>query len=239
MAIDFNGTTDRIDIANYFDWAAQAQTWAGWTWWDNLDATSEYLFCDNLAAETFGMILFRFASESTLRHTSNTSGTAQVTCTNTGAVSTGSWLHIAVTWNGLVGNPTTDSIIYVNGAVQGIDGAACVTGTGTCSALTGINSLGGRTSDDTRNFDGRMAEVGRWNRALTASEIAALASGRRPDEVSRTGLKQYFPLNRRVAALTPGVTMTGTPLSRFLPHPIQIERTIIHSAGSMIAAGVD
>jgi hypothetical protein len=216
MAIDFNGSTDRIDIANTFDWAAQAQTWAGRVWFDNFDA-SEYIMCDNLAAETFGMIIFRSGAESTLRHTTNTSGTAQVTCTNTGAVSTGAWLPIAVTWNGSVGNPTTDSIIYVSGSAQTIDGPACVTGTGTPSALTGVNSLGGRTSDDTRNFDGRMAEVGRWNRVLSASEIAALAKGYSP-KCFLPGLKFYMPLVRNVFNVCAGgaVTLDGTSV---IAHP--------------------
>jgi hypothetical protein len=238
MAIDFNGATDRIDIANARDWAAQAQTFAAWVWLDSADATSEYFFCDHLASDSaFGMIFFRPGGTTGLQHTTVTSGTAQGSATVDSILATGSWIHIAMTWNGLIGTPATDTLFYVGGAVQ--TNVAGTTGTGTASALTGRHSLGGRVTDDTRNFDGRMAEAARWNRVLTATEIATLASGRRAGEVLRAGLLEYLPLNRRVAGFNPGVTLTRTPIERYQPHPIQIERVVFPSAGSMIAAGVD
>jgi hypothetical protein len=219
MAIDFNGTTDRIDIANSFDWAAQAQTWAAWTWWDNIDATSEYLFADNNGAnDTATMLFFRLGGDSSIQHTIVTSGTSQVTRTTVGggAVTSGSWIHFALTWNGAVGAAATDTVIYKNGAVLGVD-AVSVNGTGTPTALTGINSLGGRSFDDLRNLDGRLAEVGRWNRVLSAAEVAALAKGYVP-KCFLPGLKFYMPLVRSVYNVCSGgaVTLDGTSV---IAHP--------------------
>jgi hypothetical protein len=216
MAIDFNGTTDRIDTANSFDWSTTAQTWAAWTWWDSLDATAEYLFCDNIGAETFGMILQRAANETSIRHTIVTSATAQATHTGD-FLTTGSWIHIALTWNGAVGANTTDSVIYANGVDQGDGGASALNGSGTPSALTGTNSLGGRLQDDIRNLDGRLAEVGRWNRVLSAADIAGLAKGYSP-KCFPSGLKFYMPLVRSVYNVCSGgaVTLDGTSV---IAHP--------------------
>jgi hypothetical protein len=44
--------------------------------------------------------------------------------------------------------------------------------------------------------DGRTAEVGIWNAALTAAEIASLAKGMTPDKIRPQSLVFYAPLVR-------------------------------------------
>jgi hypothetical protein len=219
MAIDFNGTTDRIDVANSFNWQSQAQTWAAWTWWDSLDAGTEYLFCDNNAADSVAvLVLLRAANDTSLRYTIVTDGADADQVTHTGNfLTTGSWIHIAATWNGAVGANTTDAVVYANGADAGDGGSAAANGTGTPTAATGLNSLGGRSFDDLRNFDGRLAEVGRWNRVLSAGDIAGLAKGYSP-KCFPSGLKFYMPLVRSTHNVCSGgaVTLDGTSV---IAHP--------------------
>lgn len=229
MAIEFNGTTDRIDYGNVINWTSRAQTWAAWVWWDNFDA-SEYLLADIQADDTtFGMLIFRSGTETTLRHTTVTSATAQVTCTNSGAISTGSWQHILMTWNGQIGAAATDSLFYVNGVVQ-TNGAGTNNGSGTPITLDGKHCLGGRISADDRNFDGRMAEVGRWDRVLVASEIASLVAGALPIDISH-GLRSYRSLRRdgRDHHGQPCTFLDGTVV---VPHPPTVRnRTAVVRGG--------
>jgi hypothetical protein len=218
MAIEFNGSSDRIERTAPYNWAAQAQTYSIWTWWDNLDATTEYIFNDqNVDNTTIAMIVFRNASESTLRHTIQTDGAGQVHATGN-VLSTGAWIHIALTWNGLVGNPTTDHVFYVNGVSQ--SSSTTSTGTGTPVAATGINSLGYRHLDATRFFDGRMAEAARWTRVLSTAEITALSKGFKPSRLPN-GLKFYMPLVRSVQDYRNGTafTVNGTTVAT---HPTLI-----------------
>jgi hypothetical protein len=198
MAIEFNGTTDRIDYANIFDWGSTPFTWAAWLWWDSFTASAYYM-CDHITGNVFGIIFVVPAGDNSIQQTTLATGNDQVSRTTIGGgyATTGSWIHAAFSWNGAVGNPATDTIIYKNGSVVALDAGAAATGTGTPEPLVGLNSLGGRFNDDLRNFDGRMAEVGRWTRQLNAAEIAALAKGYSPRRIPN-GLKWYTPLIRNI-----------------------------------------
>jgi hypothetical protein len=58
-------------------------------------------------------------------------------------------------------------------------------------------------------FDGKLAEVGIWNAALTAAEIAALAKGMTCDKVRPQSLVFYAPLVRDLIDSKGGLTITN------------------------------
>jgi hypothetical protein len=58
-------------------------------------------------------------------------------------------------------------------------------------------------------FDGQIAEVGIWNAALTAAEIASLAKGMTCDKVRPQNLVFYAPLVRDLIDAKGGLTITN------------------------------
>ena len=94
--------------------------------------------------------------------------------------------HVLITHDGTINDSTTVKIYADNAGTYGddINGASE-------TASTGKWCIGGRTYDDNRNFDGKIAEVAVWNRVLSAGEIANLAGGYAPSLVP-TNLVFYF-----------------------------------------------
>jgi hypothetical protein len=80
------------------------------------------------------------------------------------------------------------------------------------AAPTGINkiAIGG---------DGLVAEVGLWNAALTAAEIASLAKGMTCDKVRPQNLVFYAPLVRDLIDQKGGLTITNNNGATVANHP--------------------
>lgn len=78
--------------------------------------------------------------------------------------------------------------------------------------------IGTRISDND-NFDGDIAEVGVWNVALTAAEIASLADGMTCDKVRPQSLVFYAPLVRDLQDVRGGLTITNTNTATVANHP--------------------
>lgn len=68
-------------------------------------------------------------------------------------------------------------------------------------------------------FDGRIAEVGIWNAALTAAEIASLAKGMTCDKVRPQNLVFYAPLVRDLIDQKGGLTITNNNGATVANHP--------------------
>lgn len=100
------------------------------------------------------------------------------------------WTNLVFTHNN--GNLASGIFGYFNGVSQsptGIDS----NGTGGRTADTNVMAIGGRTFDTARAFNGRIAEVGIWNRVLKKEEITALSKGYAPTFLQR-GLLFYTPI---------------------------------------------
>jgi hypothetical protein len=65
---------------------------------------------------------------------------------------------------------------------------------------------------------GRIAEVGIWNAALTAAEIASLAKGMTCDKVRPQNLKFYAPLIRNLQDVKGGLTITNNNAATVAAH---------------------
>jgi len=217
MARDFNGSTDRIDYPSAFDTTGQPITISMWVWFDDsAPAANEYLFNSASSGGGTGTILFQETGIDRSLVFFRLGSTAKTRGTGSAAFSTGTWTHVLATCDGVM---TTGSSahIYINGTV--FDDASANGATET-TANSGFQ-LGGRSSDDARNFDGRIAEVGVWNRVVSAGEIAALAKGFPPDHFPYL-LEFHDPLIRAAGNRRGGAaTLDGTTV---IEHPRVIRR---------------
>jgi hypothetical protein len=68
-------------------------------------------------------------------------------------------------------------------------------------------------------MNGRIAEVGIWNAALTAAEIASLAKGMTCDKVRPQSLVFYSPLVRDLIDQKGGLTITNNNAATVANHP--------------------
>ncbi len=68
-------------------------------------------------------------------------------------------------------------------------------------------------------MNGLIAEVGLWNVALTAEEIASLAKGMTCDKVRPQSLVFYAPLVRNLVDAKGGLTITNNNSATVANHP--------------------
>jgi hypothetical protein len=127
------------------------------------------------------------------------------------ASSTGTWFHIA----GVFASATS-RIVYVNGIVAATD-----TSSSTINTLDEIIVGGRRATGGTVGlfWDGKVADAGIWNAALTADEIASLADGMTCDKVRPQSLVFYAPLVRDLIDYKGGLTITNNNTATIANHP--------------------
>lgn len=188
---DFNGSTDRLDWANIANLSGAALTISAWVWPSSTPAqTNEYVVCMHDAGDaSYGIVFNLLASGQQvdfLRH-----GATDYLWFSSGNVLTrDAWHHIIITSNG--GLLEGSVVFYIDGATIA---QSFTNGSGAETAHTGKWSLGGRIYSDNRNLEGRIAQVGIWNRVLTAGEIALLAAGYAPALAAPSGMLFGPPLN--------------------------------------------
>lgn len=90
------------------------------------------------------------------------------------------WYHVCGTYDGTIR-------VYVNGVLDGSLAASSFT------TATGGTWRIGYSSAGPWVWDGKIAEVGQWNRPLSAGEVAALAAGVSPGRIP-VGLLSYVPV---------------------------------------------
>jgi hypothetical protein len=105
------------------------------------------------------------------------------TTTNT-AISTGTWHHVAITYDG------TTMRAFVNGVAAGTESH-----TGTLYNSSEPIEIGSR--NNAHFFDGTIDEVRFWNRALSVTEINNGMNAQVPNNA--TGLVAYYKMNQGVA----------------------------------------
>ena len=129
---------------------------------------------------------------------------------NTESYAADTWYHAA----GVFETSTTMNA-YFNGNVGTSDGGGV--------SVSGINKIliGARTSEGTigQYHGGQIAEVGIWNAALTAAEVASLAKGMTCDKVRPQSLVFYAPLVRNLQDVRGGLTITNNNTATVANHP--------------------
>jgi hypothetical protein len=164
------------------------------------------------ADEAFRMVAAGSIAGDPIRVVSIGSGTTRFASTSTG-YSTNVWTHACGVFE-----TTTSRAVYINGGSVG---------TNTQSSLpTGFNQIQiGRVDGTTpaSYMEGRVAEAGLWNVALSTNEISALAAGASPREVRPGSLVGYWPIwgdHSSEIDLTSGaraMTVTGTSKANHAP----------------------
>lgn len=117
------------------------------------------------------------------------------------------------TWHHACAVVTSDTLreIYIDAGNKG---------TGTASSTPSqINKISiGRFSFG-QNYQGQIAEVGVWNAALTADEVASLAKGMTCDKIRPQSLVFYAPLVRDLQDVKGGLTITNNNTATVATHP--------------------
>jgi hypothetical protein len=141
--------------------------------------------------------------------TANESGAFDSLDNNSKNVTTNSWFHSAVSHSA-----ANSRILYVNGEnpVTGTTNIIMSSLDRTLIAARINNTVGGY-------FSGDIAEVGIWNAALTAAEIASLAKGMTCDKVRPQSLVFYAPLVRDLIDAKGGLTITNNNGATVANHP--------------------
>jgi hypothetical protein len=219
MARNFNGTTDRIDWANVFNTTAAPLTVSLWFFADTINPinTAVYLWHSEVAANQVGTVLL-MRTNGVLGFFRNRSISGMQVDSPINAFAATRWSHFLVTNPGTLS--ATDTMIYINGQrlARGTDDD----GSGTESTANATWSLGGRTLDDLRNFDGQLAEVAVWRRVLSMKDVRELASGYSP--LFFPELRYYAPCSGYTPEISlvgaAATTMDGTAAQSF-PVPIK------------------
>ena len=136
-------------------------------------------------------------------------GAARVASTTTG--------YNANTWSHACGVATSSILrtVYLNGGSSGTNTVSSIPSTP--DRLT----IGSRLNIGIPGvfLDGSVAEVGIWNAALTADEIASLAQGMTCDKIRPQNLVYYAPLVRELIDQKGGLTITNNNGATVANHP--------------------
>lgn len=120
------------------------------------------------------------------------------------------WQHVAGVFSSQTSRRT-----YLNG----VAGTENTTDIGSQNTATDI-LIGARRNTGIGNyFQGSIAEVGIWNAALTADEIASLADGITCDKVRPQSLVFYAPLTRELQDVRGGLSITNNNTATVANHP--------------------
>jgi len=114
--------------------------------------------------------------------------------------------YSANTWTHACGvfTTTTSRTAYINGG-SAASNTTSRSPTGVDTVIVGNNRTGGAWGSTATVI---IAEVGIWNVALNADEIAALAKGFRPDQIRPQSLRFYTPLVREIIDVRGGLALT-------------------------------
>lgn len=122
------------------------------------------------------------------------------------APSGSAWHHFLITYDSSA--TANDPLIWVDGVAQTVTRATAPSGS---AATTANNVILGNVSDNSRNFDGDLAEFAVWNGTLGLDEATALAAGVSPLLMRRDILAEHLPLVRDIrSSLLAAPTVSGT-----------------------------
>jgi hypothetical protein len=204
MARSFNGTSDTMQNTTN-PLASGAFTYALWCFLNGTTGTRIF----GSGNITFGIIqYFSFNADGN----TNLFAFAPARGINPQAVanatsSTGSWFHLAATY---VTTPLTT--LYVNGVAQTTTSATAADFSGDRMTIGSNPPLNGAW------FNGLSADATIWTTNLSATEVAALANGVRPNAIRPSSLVRWWALDGRqspepdLSGNAQNMTLTGTSL---------------------------
>ena len=164
-AVDLDGTNDYVALPAGVVSSSDTATIAAWVY---LDAVSNWMriFDFGSGTSTNMYITPKNGANGKIRFAIKNNGSSEQIIDGTSALATGGWHHVAVTLNGATGT------LYVDGVNVGSNSAMTLKPSNMGS--TTQNWIG-RSQYNDPYLNGRVDDFRIYNKALTASEIAALA----------------------------------------------------------------
>jgi hypothetical protein len=209
MAYDFNGTNQYLSVVSA-PATAVPLTLACWFFPDTITANYNlFQINDGSESNRFGLAALGGLAGDPIRVFVQSSSSSSQSDTTTG-FSSGIWQHACGVFS--ANNSRT---VYLNAA-----NPATSTTTTTPSGLNKVE-IAFRTAAGTPGLflDGRLAEVGIWNAALTSAEVASLAKGMTCDKIRPQSLVFYAPLVRDLIDQKGGLTITNNNGATVTNHP--------------------
>lgn len=163
-ALDFDGSNDYVSVAHSSDLSISgAMSITAWINPDSLPGSAYPMFVSKRSSS--GHAYQFYTNSNKLLYNNGTSAQS------TGTISTGSWTHVAVTFDGAGG-----VTFYINGSSAGTGTVATTNPTNTSAVDLGRAFNG-------NYFDGKMDEVAIFNSELTASEISNIYNNKSYPEI--------------------------------------------------------
>jgi hypothetical protein len=170
--------------------------------------TSDYLVSVSAAANNYFALAIFGANAGDPVGAFDFGGGGTIFAYTTAGYTANTWNHAAGVWTGL-----NNRTAYINGGNSG-------TNLNSQAAITLTRSqIGANAVVATNRMNGLIAEVGIWNAALTAAEIASLAKGMTCDKIRPQSLVFYAPLVRDLIDQKGGLTITNNNGATVANHP--------------------
>ena len=187
---EFNGTSDYIDTGA--DLISTNHTFAAWVY-ANDDANTKIFFDNRSSSGVQDGIMIRMTSNESIVYTC---GTNDFSSLNT---FTNEWAYVVASYDG------TTQKLYINGSLNNSQ-ATSQTLTSTANAI-----IGGRSFNTALFFNGNLANVAIWNRALHPDEINAIMWKSYGDlnAVDKNGLQAWYALDNITGTTVPDSTGTN------------------------------
>jgi len=210
MAYDFNGSNQSLTMSDA-SLSSLPVTMACW-FNSRSDSAAQVLVCITPSA-AFDARYFLAARGDLAGDPISISGNnINGRANSTTSYSTNTWHHAC----GIV-ESNTSRTIYLDGGSSATNTVSTATAT-FFNQTIGAQRVNGGSSPATFT-NGLIAEVGIWNVALTAAEIASLAKGMTCDKVRPQSLVFYSPLTRDLIDAKGGLTITNNNGATVANHP--------------------
>jgi hypothetical protein len=211
MAYEFNGTSQYLNTASAPVTAAPL-TLAVWFYPDtNTTSYALLSIADNTEAfsNRFGITVLGAAAGDPIQVFAQGQGNIGA-ANSTAAFTSGAWNHACGVFES-----ATSRTVYLNAGNSATNNTN-ITPSGVDRIRIAARFLSGLPGI---YFDGKIAEVGIWNAALTPAEIASLAKGMTCDKVRPQSLVFYAPLVRDLIDQKGGLTITNNNGATVANHP--------------------
>jgi hypothetical protein len=213
MAYEFNGTNQYLSTAS-----APVTSWplTMACWFNVANVTTQYvLMCVGKLNDNERFVLQaagHLAGDPVATNYIESGGTSYRADSTTG-FSANTWTHACAVYTS-----ASSRTAYLNAGSGGTNtGSATLSNSGINSVLIGAQS--NISFPATSHTSGLIAEVGIWNAALTAAEIASLADGMTCDKVRPQSLVFYAPLVRDLVDVKGGLAITNNNTATVANHP--------------------
>lgn len=209
MAYSFNGSTQYLNTASA-PVSTYPMTLACWFYPNNTTADHTLVSINGTSTLSYFQLQAAGSVAGDPVRAVNFDGSAFVSiAASTSGFSSSTWTHAAGVFS--ANNSRT---VYLNGGSNATD-TTVVNPPSIVRLSIGVISW----NTPVNYANGRIAEVGVWNVALTAEEVASLAKGMSCDKIRPQSLVFYAPLVRDLIDVKGGLTITNNNTATVAAHP--------------------